>query len=272
MIRGDELEAAVAKMRSVPARTRFQSRTSPGKGRYVRAAVVKEGERPFDLAVDATLRAAARRRAREGKGEPFSVKGEDLREKVRTCTGGALTVFLVDASESMGTRERMAAAKGAVLFLLSSAFLKRERVALAAFFGEEAKVLLPPTSSVALARDRLRKLPVGGATPFADGLMKARRIVQSERIKDPGIEPLLVIVSDGEANVPLKNGARCTEELLSLAKGMRKEGIRSIAIDTRTDSLSSGCMRELARALGAKYLHVDHLRTQGLVDAVREKD
>lgn len=50
-----------------------------------------------------------------------------------------------------------------------------------------------------MSLDRLR----GGATPFADGLLKAWQLIRAARAKSPGLRPVLVIISDGQANVPI---------------------------------------------------------------------
>jgi magnesium chelatase subunit D len=71
----------------------------------------------------------------------------------------------------------MKAAKGAVLAILRKAHQSKSKVALVAFGGPSATLILPPTSSVALAESALRQLPAGGATPFADSLIQAWRLI-----------------------------------------------------------------------------------------------
>jgi len=131
------------------------------RGRHVRSTPGRGG------AVDvlATLCAAA-------SGQR-SVQPSDLRYKVREMPAGGLTVFAVDASGSMAARRRMALAKGAVISLLLHAYQTREEVALIAFRGERAEVVLPPTRSVQLASSRLHVLPTGGRTPLALALRRA---------------------------------------------------------------------------------------------------
>ena len=156
------------------------------------------------MAIDATLRAAARRHHTTKPKRAFSVSTDDLHKKVFKHPAQTLIVFLVDASDSMGqgTFARMKAAKGAVLAILAKARLQRHRVAMVAFRDRSAQVVLPPTTSLDLAKQRLQSLPTGGATPFGHGLMTAWQLVQTERRKDAAIDPLLVILSDGEANIP----------------------------------------------------------------------
>lgn len=225
------------------------------------------------MAVDSTVRAALARRSADGTPHPFSVTFRDLRKKLFRRPRRNLIVFVVDASESMGqgTFVRMRAAKGAALAVLARARLGRHRLAMVAFWDEAAEVILQPTASLSLARERLKALPTGGATPFADGLMKAWKLVKTERHKDPDITPLLVIISDGDANVPCdprQGVTRVREELLSIAEGIGRDRIHSIAIDTKPTWDKPHDMRAIARSLGARYHHIDGLKAANVVDAI----
>ena len=122
------------------------------------------------MALAATLRAAAPHQKERGRTGPGLVlRREDLRENLREGREGNLVLFVVDASGSMAARRRMAAVKGAVLSLLTDAYQRRDKVGLVSFRGEEARVLLHPTSGAELAASRLGELPTGGRTPLAAG-------------------------------------------------------------------------------------------------------
>lgn len=205
-------------------------------------------------------------RARLARGG-VTLRAADLRQKLFSRRQRALIVFVIDASESMGegTLARMAAAKGAILALLTSAYQNRDRVALVAFRDRQAEVLLPPTSSALLARRHLRRLPLGGATPFADGLRRARLLIATERRRQPGLHPLLVIVSDGEANVPLVPGAAVRPELFALARQTRRDGIEALVVDSRLDPTGSDTLRTLAVHLGGRYRHLRELHAGSLL-------
>ena len=139
------------------------------------------------------------------------------------------------------------------------------------FRGETAEVILAPTTSLAMARRKLKALPTGGATPLADGLMKAWRLIKTERLKDPGIRPLMVLLSDGEANVPYDAGRKLSEvqdELLAIAKRIARDKISSISIDTRPLREPSENMRRIADALGGRYEHIGRLKAGGMVRMV----
>ncbi|MGC4118321.1 MAG: VWA domain-containing protein [Myxococcales bacterium] len=191
------------------------------------------------------------------RGEsPLPVRREDLRRKVRARTRKALVVFAVDASDSMATHERLRIAKGAALALLRSAYLRRDRVAVVVFEGEASRVLLAPTQSVELARSRLRKLPIGGATPLAAGMMAAWDLIRTERLREPLTSPTLVLLSDGRANVPLDPGADPRMEVLGIADQMRADGIGAVLVDAGSLGPTPGQLEELAARLGGTLVRV----------------
>lgn len=194
----------------------------------------------------------------------------DLQRKVFQHRQKALIVFVIDASESMGegTLARMKAAKGAILGLLTAAYQNRDQVALVAFRGQGAELLLRPTASVLLAQQQLRSLPLGGATPFADGLWRAWQLIRNERRKQPNLQPLLVVVSDGEANVPLVPGGAVFPELYRLAQQISQDRIGSVVIDSSA-GIGNERMRQLAQQLSGGYQQIRDLHAGRLIEVVR---
>ena len=259
-------------------------------GRYVGATVPQD--KASDLALDATLRAAAphqvRRRA-SGLGPPpkndgapaFLIEPWDVREKVRETKTGSLILFVVDASGSMGAQRRMVAVKGAVLSLLLDAYQRRDKVGLIAFRGTTAQILLPPTSSVDLAQLHLREMPTGGRTPLSRGLLVALQVVEAARMKDRNVLPLLVLMSDGRANVatgishPSQAAADPPrsnlpmDEAMAVASTIKGQGIPAVVIDTETDFLRLGLVRPLAEAMDAPCIRLEELQSDSLADTVR---
>ena len=246
-------------------------------GRYVRAQV-PEGS-VSDLALDATLRAAAphQRRRRENPGERSTdsavlIEPWDVREKVRETKTGSLILFVVDASGSMGAQRRMVAVKGAVLSLLLDAYQRRDKVALVSFRGTEADLLLPPTNSVDLAQLYLRDMPTGGRTPLSKGLLLALETLETERIKDRNVLPLVVLLSDGRANVAMDGGnGNAVEEARGFATIFEEKRLGSVVLDTELDFIKLEMARPLAEAMGARYLKMEDLRADSLADAVRQE-
>ncbi|MDM7995127.1 MAG: VWA domain-containing protein [Acidobacteriota bacterium] len=252
--------------------------TGGSSGRYQRPERILPGERDYAIAVDATLRQAAARHAAARNGREtekrFNVTKDDLRKKLRSRTCNNLIVFVVDASGSMGkgSQTPMKAAKGAVLAILRKAHQSKSRVALVAFGGPSATLILPPTSSVALAESALRQLPAGGATPFADSLIQAWRLIRSERLKDPGIRPVLVIISDGEANVPLVAGAEPQEELEALACKIAHARIPAIFIDVAAPGKRGAAMQRIAAKMQASCISMNQLSPSSILKAALAKE
>jgi magnesium chelatase subunit D len=235
------------------------------RGRHVRSSA----RRTNSLDVLATLCAAAphqAQRRRSPADEGIELKQADLRFKVRTAPVGALAIFAVDASGSMAPRRRMALAKGAVMSLLQRAYQTREEVAMIAFRGSAADVLLPPTSSVQLASVRLGALPTGGRTPLALALSRARALlVRRASTGQRAAVPTLVLVSDGRANVALANGDPFADALAQ-ARLLRAAGIGAVVVDTEDGPVRLGRARILALELGAEYVRLADLSAAALPD------
>ncbi len=143
---------------------------------------------------------------------------------------GTLIVFVVDASASMDAEQRMQATKGAVLSLLRDAYVRRDKVALVVFSGRTARVVLRPTNSVDLAEDRLQRLTVGGTTPLTHGLVAGLKLIRTERLRDPTVYPLMVLISDGRGNISLF-GEEPIVEAQRVAAQIKTEQVRSLVID-----------------------------------------
>ncbi|MDR2720066.1 MAG: putative cobaltochelatase [Nitrososphaerota archaeon] len=240
------------------------------RGHYV-ASMIPHGK-VTDLAFDATLRAAApyQKRRKElfdsNQQNALLIESCDLREKVRETKMGNLIMFVVDASGSMAAEERMSATKGAILSLLLDAYQRRDRVGMVVFRKNTAELVLPPTNSIELAQKYLSTLPTGGRTPLAHGLKLGLDTVDfSLRTDDI---PLLVLVSDGRANVNLYGGDP-VEEAKRVACKIASKGIQSIAIDTERGFLNFGLVKQLSEAMGSKYLHLEELRAAPIASAVR---
>ena len=246
---------------------RSKTLTRSKKGRYIKSAIPHE--KTTDLAFDATLRAAAPfQLAREKNGNSVAIHESDFREKIREKKIGNLVLFVVDASGSMGARQRMVASKGAVLSMLMDAYQKRDKVGLIAFKGDSAELLLPPTSSIELAQKYLQEMPTGGKTPLSRGLVKGYEVIKTELQRDPDTCPFMVLISDGRANVSM-NGESPLQETKTVAYRLRDEGIQSAVIDTENSMIKFGLAQQISTALGATYLTLENLKSDSIVDAVR---
>lgn len=177
--------------------------------------------------------------------------------------------FVVDASWSMAAEQRMQATKSAVMSLLRDAYQRRDRVGLVTFQREGARLLLPLTSSVELAERQLRTMPTGGKTPLTHGLLLGYDILSRAKRRDPEILPLMVVLTDGQANVSL-TGMRPQEEAYRMADFVAEAEISALVIDTEHPNFVRGLARELANHLRAPYHHIADLGEQSLVDVVRQ--
>lgn len=194
-----------------------------------------------DDGIDAA--ASVRAAAVQGRNR---VGTRDLRRSVRSGASEALVVFAVDASASM--RPAMRAAKGVVLELLEGAYTERDSVAVVAFAGEDADVLLPPTDSVTLAARHLKELPTGDRTPLPDGLRTAAEVIDRA---DPD-SAVAVVVSDGRTNA----AANPTTETRAAAEALASTGARVVCVDSGDER---GLLADVASATDGTLVALEEL-------------
>jgi magnesium chelatase subunit D len=263
-----QIERNHSRQRSTASRRTSESALH---GRYVRATATKTaGAR---IALDATLRAAMQKRRVGVKkaakpitdypSSPTPILADALRYKRFKRKAGTLFIFAIDTSGSMALN-RIAQAKGALVRLLEQSYIRRDRVALVSFGGQDAEVLLPPSASVWRARRLLDELSVGGATPLAAGL--ARSLELAERAARQGAERIILLIfTDGRANVSLRTeGAQnqatrrhlIEEELGLLGLAAQQSRITKIVVDTQNRFTSSGEGQKLADQIGARYVQL----------------
>jgi magnesium chelatase subunit D len=270
-VRRIEAAAPSAAATSVAQASGRRTVTVGDRGRHVSDRVPEPGRPLGSIAVTATVTAAA---ARQGNGTALAIEDQDLREAVREERAANLVVLAVDASGSMGAHGRMAAAKGAVLALLTDAYQRRDRVALVTFGGDAADVALRPTGSTEVAQARLRDVPIGGRTPLAAGIESALGLARAATTG--AYRPLLVLVSDGRATAA-QGGVDPVQASLKAAEAVRRQGVSAVVVDAEgaitaggsPAGIRLGLARPLAEAMGARYLTVDDLSAETIADAVR---
>eukprot|EP01035_Chromulina_nebulosa_P017453 gene17453-23005_t len=255
-----------------------KSMTAANRGRVIgsRLGDIRSGAR---LDVVETLRTAAPwqrlRRHDQAVGEwprsALAIRREDfriVRYKQRTQT---TTVFVVDASGSSAL-QRLAEAKGAVRLLLADCYIRRDEVAMIAFRGRAAELILPPTRALARAQRALAALPGGGGTPIAAAIDAASDMVDA--VRRSGRTPAVVFMTDGRANITRAGtGGRAAaqDEARSAASALRLRQCGVILIDTSPQPQPLAA--ELAGAMGARYVplpHADARRVAQAVTALRE--
>jgi magnesium chelatase subunit D len=243
------------------------------------------GSRPGDprsgqrLALVDTLRAAApwqplRRRERAAapggaaRAGRIDVRRDDFRVQRYRERAQTTTIFAVDASGSQALN-RLAEAKGAVELLLADCYVRRDQVALIAFRGPGAEIMLPPTRSLTRAKRSLAGLPGGGGTPLAAGIDASRMLAESVRRK--GDSAVLILITDGRGNLA-RDGKpdreRAQADALQAASELRLCGVQALLIDTGPRPQPAA--EKIAAAMGARYLALPYADSAALSGAVKQ--
>jgi len=261
------------KVRSTGKAGQVQQSNMRGRPAGVRRGELRPGDR---LSVIETLRAAApwqrvRRAERpassDGQSRRIEVRKDDFRIQRFKHRSETTAIFVVDASGSSALH-RLAEAKGAVELLLADCYVRRDRVALVAFRGRGAELLLPPTRSLVRTKRSLAGLPGGGGTPLAAGIEAG--LALADGVKRRGGTPLLVLLTDGRANVARDGSGgrvKAGEEALTCARLVLAAGVAALLVDISPHPQPQA--RELAQAMGGIYLPLPHADAGRLSAAVK---
>ena len=221
-----------------------------------------------------TLRAAApwqklrqQQAISNGQKQRIVVRKEDFHVTRFRQSGQTTTVFVVDASGSSALN-RLAEAKGAVELLLADCYVRRDSVAVLAFRGQTAELILPPTRSLARAKRSLAGLPGGGGTPLANAIDAA--MLLADQLRKKGETPIVVLLTDGKGNIA-RDGrpgrAQAATDALAAATEMRLRGFSTLLVDTSPQTQEAA--KNLAKAMGAQYLALPYAGANSLNQAVR---
>ena len=233
------------------------------RGRYVRYRT--PSEKPNDIAIAPTVRAAAI----HAKGDKeFVIRDSDLREKVRRRRVATLIGVVFDASGSMDDIRKTSVTRNVVLALLQDAYQRRDRVSLVTYAGRSAKVILPFTSSVELARKHIEHIPFGSTTPLASGLKLGMEVLISENKREPSAIPILVLVTDGTANMPLEVSGNIEREIANICR-LLKQDINVLVVDISEDG--SALAEKIAHACEGRYYHPSRMSQQMLYRAIKRE-
>ncbi len=197
----------------------------------------------------------------------LQVRPEDFRIARYRQRAQTTSIFVVDASGSAALH-RLAEAKGAVELLLADCYVRRDRVALVAFRGKAAEVVLPPTRSLVRAKRGLAGLPGGGGTPLAAGIDMAIELAAS--LARRGDTPVLIVLTDGRANVSRDGGggrAAAEADALAAARAVRLAGFAALLVDTSPRPEPQA--ERIAAAMGARYLPLPHADAHAVSRAAR---
>ncbi len=257
---------SIGRRRTIRTAGAGERRRSGTRGRPLAACGgVPGGGRRLSL-ID-TLRTAAPWQRLRGREDRILIRRDDLRIRRFETRAEAVTIFVVDASGSSALA-RLAEAKGAVELLLAEAYVKRAQVALIAFRGTSAELLLPPTRSLTRARRLLAELPGGGGTPLAAGLNAARDL--AETVRSRGRTPFVVVLTDGRANIAVDGSAVRTTaaaDATAAAKAIGGADLKSAFLDISARPGPEGAA--LAAAMRARYLPLPRADAATMHAAVR---
>lgn len=216
-----------------------------------------------DIAINETVIQALTRNP-----DRLEIGRDDLYGKVKNGKTARLILFVVDASGSMAAGRRMEAVKGSVIALLQDAYQKRNMVGVVSFRGVEATMLLEPTRSVEQAQQALESLPTGGRTPLPHALQLVQKVLDPYRSQTE-IQPLIVLLSDGKANVPLPGaGGDAWQQSIELSRAIAEAGYNALVLDTEDGYVRQGKAKALADALGAEYMRIDQVSTEEVMDSL----
>jgi len=208
--------------------------------------------KPKDIHLPATIRQAARKQKNREKPSQIALKIclQDIREKLRLYKAPSTIVFVIDLSGSMLLN--MDAIKEALLKLHGDAYRCRDRVGIVALKDTGAVVVQHPITNLRVVANKLLDLRVSGFTPLAAGMFKAREVLKEAKRRDSATVPVMVIITDGSANVPLKRSLETGEvrqieevriivreyedlavnDVISVSKMIKREGIHTIVVNT----------------------------------------
>ena len=234
----------------------LQRNAKRGRPAGIRRGMPGRGVR---LAVVDTLRAAApwqrvRRQALPIAPAPgrVLVKREDFRIARVKAKRETVTIFAVDASGSAALN-RLAEVKGAVELILAECYVRRDQVALIAFRGERADLILPPTRSLTRAKRALAGQAGGGGTPLAAAIEAAT--VLADTVRRKGQSALVVLMTDGKANIGRSGQpgrAAAEADAKEMARAFRISGATGLVLDIAPRPAEP--VRRLAASMGARYV------------------
>ena len=278
------LLAALQLGQAAKARTQAAGRSGAAQKSQVRGRPMgaRRGEPRAGarLNVIETLRAAApwqklRQRQSEhqlpaldgAKQQRIHVRREDFHVTRFKQSGQTTTLFVVDASGSSALN-RLAEAKGAVELLLADCYVRRDRVAVLAFRGKTAELLLPPTRSLARAKRSLAGLPGGGGTPLATAIDAAREL--ADQIRRRGETPIIVLLTDGRGNIARDGSpgrAKAVQDATAAARQMCRASFTALLLDTSAQP--DPAAQALALAMGAAYVPLPKAGAQAVSRVVQ---
>ena len=234
------------------------------------------GRRINDIDIVATIRASVFRRM---SGKRFykgflPIKPEDIRGKLLKGKISFSSVFLIDSSGSISGR-KMERLKGLAHSLIQDAYRTRDKVGVVSFRNHQAQKLMPLCSRSHLKQvlECLRDLPSGGGTPLASGLLEAARLLSLDQRRYGGSIPVIMLISDGRANIPTGNRMEIENEIRMICRKIRAQGFFLVFIDTdmTQDSVHAGkyeAARDILKKECWSYYHILNISRRNNNDVI----
>jgi magnesium chelatase subunit D len=207
---------------------------------------------PKDIHIPATIRAAAREQKERERplGTALQISLQDVREKLRLYRAPMTIMFVIDLSGSM--LMNIEAMKTAILNSHKEAYRSRDRVGIVAVKDTGAVVVQHPITNLRVVAAKLGELKVSGFTPLATGMLKAWEVLKEAKRRDKATIPVMIIMTDGSANVPLSRSLVTGEvrkfdaigiavrkyedwaidDVIAVSKVIKKEDINTIVVNT----------------------------------------
>jgi len=221
------------------------------KGKYIKSKLPKKDNR--DIAIDATLRAAAIR----SNGQ-IKVENDDIRQKVRKHGARASIALVVDISGSMFSKRKANKVKGILNQLIEDTARHKDRISIIGFKGQEAEVIVPATRCAISFKDHVDNIRVGGTTPLASGIKKGFEILKKEKTKREYI-PIMIILTDGMPNVGINESP--TRDAINAAKNLKENNITTIVVNfEKSVKYGRSTNMEVALASGGRYYDLEDIK------------
>lgn len=225
------------------------------QGRYLKSRPPKTSD-VTDIAILPTIKSAIM----HSQGGKIEVKKRDYREKVRRRRISTLICLVLDASSSMVMDAKMKGIKDALGEVMLDAYQKRDRISLVSCYGRNAEVVLPFTSSIDKGKQYIEKLEFGGTTPLAAGLRQGLDNLRAKLRIEKDTNPLLIVVTDGTANMPIVPGEDIEGEIKSACSAIERTHIPALIIDvSKSGSKLAEAMADLS---GGVYYHLEHAEAE----------
>ena len=163
-------------------------------------------------------------------------------------------VFLIDASGSMGSANKLPLLKSSLKLLLNE-LSSKDRVAIVAYAGA-AGLVLPSTS--ASEKDKiitaLDNLNAGGSTAGGAGIQLAYKVAIENLIEDGNNR--VILATDGDFNV----GTSSTSDLVRVIEEKRELGVYLTITGFGMGNYKDGRMEQISNAGNGNYFYIDNIK------------